>query len=60
MRAALALWIPFFLFPACEQGRGERVDWELQRHYQAGNQAVAQGNPETAERMFRRVLRMDD
>jgi Tfp pilus assembly protein PilF len=46
-------------FPACERDRRDEVDWELQRHYQLGNQALGEGSLEAAEREYRQVLKSD-
>jgi Tfp pilus assembly protein PilF len=46
-------------FPACEKDRPDEADWELQRHYQLGNQALGEGSLEAAEREYRRVLKSD-
>lgn len=47
------------VFPACEKDRGDEADWELQRHYQLGNQALGEGSLEAAEREYRQVLKSD-
>jgi len=44
---------------ACEKDQKDEADWELQRHYQLGNQALGEGNLEAAEREYRRVLSED-
>ena len=46
-------------FSACEKDQKDEADWELQRHYQLGNQALGEGNLEAAEREYRRVLSKD-
>lgn len=59
MRAfALGLAALLLLF-ACEKDKKDEADWELQRHYQLGNQALGEGNLEAAEREYRRVLKSD-
>ena len=46
-------------FSACEKDQKDEADWELQRHYQLGNQALGEGNLAAAEREYRRVLSED-
>ncbi len=47
------------LLPACEEDRRDEADWELQRHYQLGNQALGEGSLAAAEREYRQVLKSD-
>jgi cytochrome c-type biogenesis protein CcmH/NrfG len=57
---ALALGLAALLsFSACEKEKKDEADWELQRHYQLGNQALGEGNLEAAEREYRQVLSKD-
>ena len=59
MRAfALGLAVTLVL-SACDKDKQDEADWELQRHYQLGNQALGEGNLEAAEREYRRVLLKD-
>jgi len=46
-------------FSACEKEQKDEADWELQRHYQLGNQALGEGNLAAAEREYRQVLSKD-
>jgi Tfp pilus assembly protein PilF len=56
----LALGLAALLvFSACDNDKKDEADWELQRHYQLGNQALGEGNLEAAEREYRRVLKSD-
>jgi len=57
---ALALGLAALLsFSACEKEQKDEADWELQRHYQLGNQALGEGNLAAAESEYRRVLSND-
>ena len=51
--------VPFGIISACEKDQKDEADWELQRHYQLGNQALGEGSLEAAEREYRRVLKSD-
>ena len=59
MRSFALGLVALLAFPACDKDRGDEADWELQRHYQLGNQALGEGNLEAAEREYRYVLKSE-
>jgi len=45
---------------ACDRDKpGDRENWEVQSHYQKGNQALGKGNLEEAEREYRKTITLD-
>ncbi len=45
---------------ACNRDKsGDRENWEVQSHYQKGNQALGNGNLEAAEREYRKTIALD-
>lgn len=45
---------------ACKRDKSdERAKWEIQSHYQKGNQALGQGDLEQAEREYRKTISLD-